>query len=98
MKKHYFLLLNIVFFLISCSNSNTNRNDSLNETNLKDSTAVGIKIISEKVLKRDLDIYLNSMVIGDVSETFKFTHKISMDLLKKRYPEYKTTESLVSFF
>ena len=98
MKKHYFLLLNIVFFLISCINSNTSKNNSSNETTLKDSTAVDIKIISEKELKRDIEIYLNSMIIGDVSETFKYTHKISMDLLRKRYPEYKTTESLVSFF
>lgn len=98
MKKHYFLLLNIVFLIISCSTSNTNKNDLLGETSLKESTTVDIKIISEKSLKRDLEIYLNSMVIGDVSETFKYTHKISMDLLKKSYPEYKTTESLVSFF
>jgi len=98
MKKYYFLFLNAVFFLFSCNYSTLNKNTSSNETNFNDSTEVKIKINSEKKLKRDLEIYLNSMVIGDVSETFKYTHTISMDLLKKKYPEHKTTASLVTLF
>lgn len=97
MKTYYFIFLNIIF-LISCNNSNIKKSDSANGTNLKDSAKVSINSISEKNLKRDLETYLNSIVIGDMPVTFKYTHKISMDLLRKKYPECKTTESLVILF
>ena len=97
MKTYYLILLSILF-LISCNNSNIKKSDSSNETNLKDSAKVSINSISEKNLKKDLETYLNSILIGDISVQFKYTHKISMDLIRKNYPECKTTESLVTFF
>jgi len=91
------VILYCIFFAVACSSPKT-KNSKNNSSPEKDSIEMRSVITYDENLKRDFNEYLKSALNGDVSSTFKYTHLSSMDLIRKKYPQYKTMEELINFF